>query len=461
MSIGDTIAAIATPPGTGGIGVIRVSGPRAEDIARLLFRSSHHVRDFKSRRLYHGDIVAAGQSTVIDEVLIVLMRKPNSYTGEDTLEIYCHGGLLIMESILGEVARAGVRLAEPGEFTKRAFLNNRIDLSQAEATADMIAARTRRGLDLALSHLKGNLARKIEALHSPLLDILAALEVSIDFTEEELGEASPPAAYDALEAVVADIERLLATSPEGIICRQGASVVIAGRPNVGKSSLLNRLLGEQRAIVTPIPGTTRDFIEETVDIRGVPVRLMDTAGIRHPENIIEAEGIRRVWQKSEGADVVMVLLDGSEPLRDEDTEILEGNRTRPVLVVVNKVDLAPGLDGDVLRSHMSGEASGPLWISAKFGQGIDELIEVLGCLLLHDQAEREPEVRIANIRHQAALEEALRSIRQAQSSIREGHSPEFVAFDIQQAIAGLDLITGRSVDEQVLDRIFSTFCIGK
>ena len=460
MSIGDTIAAIATPPGAGGIGVIRLSGPRAEEIARLLFRSCHHASEFKSRLLYHGDIVSPGQSTVIDEVLIALMRKPHSYTGEDTLEIHCHGGLLLMETILGEIVRAGVRLAQPGEFTKRAFLNNRIDLSQAEATADMIMAQSRRGLEMALSHLKGDLARKMEALHCSLLDVLAALEVSIDFMEEELGGAGPPS-LTALGTVITDIEGLLATSREGIICRQGASVVISGRPNVGKSSLLNRLLGEKRAIVTPIPGTTRDFIEETVDIRGIPVRLMDTAGIRRPENIIEAEGIGQVWQKLERADVVIILLDGSEPLGDEDLEIMEGNRARPVLVVVNKADLPRLLDPGEVSAHMSGKASGPLWISAKFGEGIEEMLKVLGGLLVHDLGEREPAVLLANIRHRAALEGALRLLRQAEETIREGLSPEFAAFDIQQAIASLDLITGRSVDEQVLDRIFSTFCVGK
>jgi tRNA modification GTPase len=422
VSIGDTIAAIATPPGAGGIGVIRLSGPRAEEIAHLLFRSSHHASELKSRRLYHGDIVSPVRSTVIDEVLIALMRKPHSYTGEDTLEIHCHGGLLLMETILVEIVRAGVRLAEPGEFTKRAFLNNRIDLSQAEATADMIMARTRRGLELALSHLKGDLARKIETLHCSLLDILAALEVSIDFMEEDIGGAGPPP-VTGLGTVIADIEGLLATSCEGIICRQGASVVITGRPNVGKSSLLNKLLGEKRAIVTPIPGTTRDFIEEAVDIRGIPVRLMDTAGIRRPENIIEAEGIDQVWQKLEQADVVIILLDGSEPLGDEDLEILERNRARLVLVVVNKADLPRRLDEGAVRACMSGEASGPLWISAKFGQGVDELLKVLGDLLIHDRKEREPAVLIANIRHQAALEGTLRLLRQAEENIMGGLSP--------------------------------------
>jgi len=341
MTFADTIAAIATPPGIGGIGIIRISGPKSEDIARLLFRSSQPAVDLKSHHLCHGHVISATSDQILDEVLITLMKKPHSYTGEDVLEIHCHGSPLILQAILTEVSHAGARLAEPGEFTKRAFLNNRIDLCQAEAVADIITARTQRGLEIALSQRKGDLSKKIEDLRQSLIDILAVLETAIDFTEAEVSGKHPGAGdiLNRIQSILEDLQNLSSTYDEGKLVRKGVSAVITGKPNVGKSSLLNRLLGENRAIVTAIPGTTRDFIEEFISIRGIPVKLTDTAGIRDPANIIEKEGVDRVWERLSLADVVITLFDGSSPLTAEDYEIIDKNISRPIIPVINKSDL--------------------------------------------------------------------------------------------------------------------------
>jgi tRNA modification GTPase len=345
----DTIAAIATPPGTGGIGIIRASGPDAERIGQTLFRPRKAAETCRSHRLYHGEIICPATGRVLDEVLVALLRAPHSFTGEETLEIHCHGGALICEEVLQAVLRAGARPAEPGEFTRRAFLNGRIDLVQAEAVQEMITARTQRGLDLAIGHLHGDLSRTTGELRTSILDILTLLEAEIDFQEEDGIEAAPrEGLLDQLRGLTARIEELTASYGEGRIVRDGARVVITGKANVGKSSLFNRLLGEKRAIVTPHAGTTRDFIEEGVSIRGVPVRFVDTAGIREAQDPIEKEGIDLVWQQAAAADVVVILLDGSSPLTPEDRGIIEANRGRNIVVAINKSDLTRVLDGGSL-----------------------------------------------------------------------------------------------------------------
>ena len=291
MTFRDTIAAIATPPGVGGVGLIRVSGPFAEGIARRLFRPSRPLAAFLSHHLYHGEIVSLDTGSTLDDVLAAFMKGPHTYTGEDTLEINCHGGPLILRTVLDEIFKAGARPAERGEFTKRAFLNDRLDLSQAEAVLDLVTAQTRDGISAAAGRLKGNLSARTGIIRSAVIDLLAGIEASIDFSAEDGVVEAPGGVLVGFQALIDDLTALAATYRRGRITREGVSIVIAGRPNVGKSSLLNRLLGEKRAIVTPIPGTTRDFIEEAVEIGGIPVRLTDTAGIRPPENAIEKEGI--------------------------------------------------------------------------------------------------------------------------------------------------------------------------
>ena len=460
LNLEDTIAAIATPPGTGSIGIIRVSGPRSRDIASLIFRPSNKTEGFNSHRLYHGDIISPDTGRVIDEVLISFMMKPHSYTGEDILEINCHGSAFILQSVLSLVIKAGARLAEPGEFTKRAFLNNRIDLSQAEAVAETIMAQTDRALDLAVSHLKGDLAGKIETVRIAIIDILAILETSIDFSDEDVEVGNPPSAARDIEAIIGDLTELASTYGEGKIYRDGINAVIAGRPNVGKSSLLNRLLGEKRAIVTAMPGTTRDFIEEIIPIKGVPVRLTDTAGIREPQNIIEKEGVNLVWEKLSQADVVIVVIDGSERLTREDIEIIEKCKAKKFFLVINKADLPHVIDKKELAS-LAPDVMPPIWISAKHGEGIPALKDAIHSLALNGADCSHTLTIVSNIRHKMAIEKTRDLLSKARDGILQGLSPEFPAFDIRQALESLGEIAGETVTEEVLDRIFATFCIGK
>ena len=456
----DTIAAIATPPGVGGVGIVRVSGPQAGDIARLLFRPPKREASFKSHHLYHGDIVSPETGTVIDEVLISLMMKPHSYTGEDVLEINCHGGSVILQTILSEVIKAGARFAEPGEFTKRAFMNNRIDLSQAEAILEMITAKTDRALALAVSHHKGNLAEKIETIRSSIIDVLALLETSVDFSDEDIDFSNPLDIAEQIDVIINELQRLALTYREGKIHRDGINAVITGRPNVGKSSLLNRLLGEERAIVTHIPGTTRDFIEEFINIKGVPVKLTDTAGIREPGNIIEKEGINFVWDRLSQADVAIVVLDGSEALTKEDREIIKKIEATKFLLVINKADLPHLLDERELTA-LAPSVMQPVWISAKHGDGIPEIKDAIHKLALDQPDDYNTTLIISNIRHKTAIEKTADLLTKARNAAISGLSPEFPALDVREALDCLGQITGQTVTEEVLERIFSTFCIGK
>jgi tRNA modification GTPase len=457
----DTIAAIATPPGTGGIGIIRASGPDAERIGHTLFRPRKEIDAFRSHRLYHGEIICPATGRALDEVLVAFLRSPHSFTGENTLEIHCHGGPLILEEVLQAVLRAGARIAEPGEFTRRAFLNGRLDLSQAEAVQEMISARTLQGIDLAVGHLRGDLSRTIGELREMLLDILTLLEAETDFQEEDGIETTPrKGILDQLGNVAARIEEMTATYSEGRILREGARVVITGKTNVGKSSLFNRLLGEKRAIVTPHAGTTRDFIEESVNIRGIPVRFIDTAGIRSSQDPIEREGIERVWQQVAAADVVVILLDGSAPLTAEDCRIIETSKVRNVLVAINKCDLPKVLDEDSLSADFSGREI--LWISAKTGAGVETFRNAVHSAISGSTGERHTNNTVlTNLRHKIALERAFSSLRTAEQSLLGNLSAEFTAFDLREALGALGEVTGHSITEEILDRIFSTFCIGK
>ncbi len=460
LDLEETIAAIATPPGTGAIGIIRVSGPKSGDIASLIFRPSNKTGGFHSHRLYHGDIISPDTGRVIDEVLISFMMKPHSYTGEDILEINCHGSAFILQSVLSEVIKAGARLAKRGEFTERAFLNDRIDLSQAEAVAETIMAQTDRALDLAVSRLKGDLAGRIETLRNAIIDILAVLETSIDFSDDDVALGNLPTAAEDITVIVDELSRLALTYGEGKIYRDGVNAVIAGRPNVGKSSLLNRLLGEKRAIVTAMPGTTRDFIEETISIKGVPVKLTDTAGLREPQNIAEKEGVDLVWEKLSQADVVIVVIDGGERLTREDIEVIEWCKTKKFFLVINKADLPHVLDGNELAG-LYPDVMPPIWISAKHGDGIPALKDAIHSLVLNGSECGHTLTVVSNIRQKMAIEKTRDLLSKAGDGIRQGLSPELSALDIRQALESLGEVAGETVTEEILERIFSTFCIGK
>lgn len=461
----DTIAAVSTPPGVGGIGIVRVSGPEAEEIGRKLFRPAGPVDSLESHRVYHGDIVSPTEA-VIDEVLAVLMRGPRSYTGEDILEIHCHGGPAVVLAVLNAVLKAGARAAKNGEFTERAFLNDRLDLAQAEAVMDLISARTEEYLEKAVSHLKGGLSRQIASLRDSVLDLLARTEVLLDFPEDMPEDATAGAGLPferdvirSIEGLSAQTATLLATYSEGKLLRDGLDVVIAGRTNVGKSSLLNHLLGEERAIVTPIPGTTRDFIAESIVVRGIPMKLTDTAGIRASGDLIERKGIEKVWEKLADADLVIFLLDGSMPLSDQDREIAVKIGEKRIVTAVNKNDLPKRLSDEDIQAVLPGAV--PVWISAKYGDGVADLKERLHCAALGGKKTGRGEAVISNVRHKAALEKAQEMLAAAKKNILEGQPPELSACDLREAADALGDIIGVTTSEDVLDRIFSKFCIGK
>ena len=455
----DTIAAIATPPGFGGIGIVRVSGPRSEEICRTLFRTTRVLEFLKSHHLYHGDVISPGTGDVIDEVLVALMRAPHSYTGENVLEIHCHGGSLILQAVLNAVVKAGGRPAEPGEFTKRAYLNGRMDLSQAEAVMDLITARTDEARACALAGLKGGLSDRLRSLRSDLIDILSSLESTIDFNEEDISPRPDTVSPNDIKRAISQLDAILATYQAGKIIRDGLSVVITGRPNVGKSSLLNRLLGERRAIVTPTPGTTRDFIEESITIKGIPSTLTDTAGIRKEAEAIEDEGIALAWEKTRAADIVIVLIDGSAPLTEEDIAVIERNRQRRVILAVNKSDLPHRVHDARMSELITGGE--PLWISAKYGDGIPDLEERVHTLGTKEWEKTAGDIILTNLRHKISLEEAVISLKAAHANLSGVSSPELAAFDLKEALDHLGDVIGETTADDILNRIFSRFCVGK
>lgn len=455
----DTIAAIATPFGMAGVGIIRISGPKALKFARRIFQSAHANCLWETHHLYHGDIISADDKTILDEVLISFMRKPHSFTGEDVIEINCHGSPLIIQSILTQLLGLGCRLARPGEFSERAFLNNRFDLSQAEALAAMVAAKSAKAYAISLAQLKGSLSKEIETLRALVIDALAGLEAAIDFTEDTSNEeipVLPPQIDPALER----IQLLLSSYRTAKAYTEGINVVITGKPNVGKSSLLNALTGKKKAIVTDIPGTTRDLITDTININGIPVNLMDTAGIREPQNVIEKEGINLVWENLADADVVIILLDCSKPLTNEDKVIIDKNRDGNIIAAINKIDLPPVWEIKTIE-HLFPRKKIILKISAKFGAGLDELKKTIIDLYGSGDDKNTGSAMITNMRHKLAMEKAHKNIQAAKESIEGGMSPEFAAFDLREALDNLDEITGKKINDEILDKIFSSFCIGK
>jgi len=456
----DTIAAIATPIGEGGIGVIRVSGPLSEKILLRLFRPRRRRTSFKSHHLYHGDIVSPHNEKVLDEVMIAFLKGTHSYTGEDSVEIYCHGGPLIMKTILREVLREGARAAEPGEFTKRAFLNSRIDLSQAQAVMEMISACSEEDLNRAVSRLKGSLGEKTRTLQSSLLDTAARLEAAIDFPDDDTELPDARKMTQDLKKVADQVDALAATYEEGKLYREGLHVVITGKPNVGKSSILNRLVGSERAIVTAIPGTTRDLIRETVRIKGVPIDLTDTAGIHSTNNVIESKGVELVRGELARADLIIFVLDGNSGIGVEDREIVDNIKGKALIVAVNKSDLPQRTDIQELRSLLPGDE--PLFVSAKTGLGLD-LIEdgISRFAASRVSADPQRDIIISDLRQRNSLEKAGKALERAISGLSGGLTADIVILDVRDALTALGEITGDNTDREIIDRIFANFCIGK
>lgn len=455
----DTIAAIATPIGIGGIGIIKISGPKAIEIATQIFRPRHSSPPFKSHYLYYGEVFDPHQGHTIDEVLLSFMAKPRSYTREDVVEINCHGGYLALQEILGLAVKAGARLAEPGEFTKRAFIHGRIDLTQAEAVIDLIESKTDLSLTFASSQLKGAFSQETNTLKGELLEMLSMLEASIDFPEEDLEILSPPQLADQTDHLISRIEKLLNTYTEGRLYREGVSTIIAGKPNVGKSSLFNALLGEERTIVTPVPGTTRDFIEEIINIKGIPLKIIDTAGLRDPADSIEEVGVRTTKDKLDQADLILLVVDRSLALDEQDEVLLSTLKGKKVVVVLNKMDLPGKVLLDTIQKWFPASLVVP--ISALYKTGMEELKDVVSSLLIAHERSLPSCLLISNLRHKLALEKTLSFIQCARESLQKNIPPEFTASDLQTALHYLDEITGHTTSEEILDQIFSRFCIGK
>jgi len=441
------------------VGIIRVSGPQSLEIARRIFQPAHKNCPWETHRLYHGDIISADGKTIFDEALVSFMKRPHSFTGEDVLEINCHGNPLIMKTILEELVALGCRLARPGEFSQRAFFNNRIDLSQAEALASMIAAKSTKACAIGLAQLKGSLTKEIDNLRTLLIDALAIIEATIDFTDD-VPASDIPQSPPQIDLAGARLQSLLATYHSAKIYTEGVSVVITGKPNVGKSSLLNALTGRKKAIVTDIPGTTRDLITDMINIKGVPVNLVDTAGIREPKDAIEKEGIALVWENLALADAVIILLDGSKPITSEDKEIFQKNKNGNILVAINKTDLPQAWEAGAIDGLIPKEVK-IIHISAKFGTGLEELKSIIVDSRLNENSIDAGSAMITNMRHKIALEKTLENIEAAKNNIITGMSPEFAAFDLREALDKLDEITGRKINDEILDKIFSSFCIGK
>jgi len=462
----DTIAAVSTPPGEGGIGIIRISGPGAFGCAeKVFFPAGEKQKPLAERHLHYGLMKDAG-GRVLDNGCMALMNGPRSYTGEDVAELYCHGGTLVLHEVLSSVLKAGARLAGPGEFTRRAFLAGKLDLAQAEAVIDIIRAGTTAALASARGRLQGRFSQRVEEIKEALVELLAGIEAELDFPEEEEVEQMAAAAIvEALERAEEGIEKLLATADEGRALREGVRVLILGRPNVGKSSLLNLLLDEQRAIVTEVPGTTRDIIEEVVNIRGIPVRLMDTAGLRETVDPVESIGVANARERVKDASVVLYVVDASHPasfhLDMDELERVGRQGEAKVIVIANKADLAAGQNS----AEEKFEGFPVINTCAVDGAGLEELKDAIFASMAHRApgavSETPAGELVASLRHATALGMALEGVVRAREAAASGVEKEFIATDVRWAVDRLGEITGETTTEDILERIFNTFCIGK
>lgn len=456
----DTIAAIATPIGQAGIGIIRMSGPHSAAIAHQIFKPKRPLKEFQSHQLYLGHLIDPSSGRMIDEVLLSFMKAPHSYTREDVVEINSHSGHLLLSSILQIVLKQGARLAKPGEFTFRAFVNGRIDLTQAEAIVDLINSKSERGLQLASEQIKGEFRREIEGLREKVVEILAHTEVAIDFPEEEYGNLSREEVAQWIERdLTKPVEKIIAAHSQRKIWLDGINTVIVGRVNVGKSSLLNRLLNEQRAIVTPIPGTTRDIIESTIHIEGIPIRLMDTAGFRKVRGEVEKLGIKLAKQKLADADLSLIIIDQSRPLNREDLSIIAKTEKNKGMILINKIDLPSKIDKRELNRALNGIPQ--VRISALTGEGVDDLRRAIRDYVMQGHVETTTSHLAPNLRHRAALVEASQYFRSALNNTEQALPLELIALDLNSGLEALGEIIGETTNEEIIDKIFSEFCLGK
>jgi tRNA modification GTPase len=468
----DTIAAIATPTGSGGIGIIKISGKDAFFIAEAIFQKSRASKDegrsenealslpLKSHRLYHGHIVNPETGQVLDEVLLSAMKAPKTYTREDVIEINTHSGYIVMASILDLVLQKGARIADPGEFTKRAYLSGRIDLTQAEAVIDIINSRTQKSLEIETSQIKGKLKKRIESIRGSLIDILTQVEAAIDFPEE-VGDVIDTGSVKKIldKEIIGELSDMVAQYENAHFLRDGLKMIVVGRPNVGKSSLMNRLIKNDRVIVTAIPGTTRDLIEETLNIRGIPVIIADGAGLHETKDPVEVIGIEKTKEYIQASDLILFMIDASDPFTMEDQKIYQTIGGKRLILVINKIDLVK--DGFQPEIPETWDKIPRVKISALYGNGLSSLKDLIAKLALGNQHLDIQSTIIPNLRHKIALEKSLDFAISAGEELHKGTSFELIAIDIKETLDSLGEIIGSVAKEDVIDQIFNRFCIGK
>jgi len=457
--VSDTIAAISTSLGNAGISIVRLSGDKAIEVADkvIKLKNNKKISECKSHTIKYGHVFDANQ--IIDEVLVSIMKAPNTFTRDDVIEINCHGGIVPTKKILELILENGARIAEPGEFTKRAFLNGRIDLSQAESIIDIIHSKTEISLKNAVSHLSGHLSTKIGELRKEILALIAYGEVCIDYPEDDLEEKTTEEINDIIKNIDNEIDKFIKSAESGKILKEGINTVIVGKPNVGKSSLLNELLKEKRAIVTDIPGTTRDIIEEYVNINGIPLKIIDTAGIRNTEDVVEKIGVEKSKEYIEKADLVFMVLDASTELSSEDIEILTLIDNKNTIVILNKVDLEIKIDKKEIEKHAG--KNHIVEISVLKQEGIHKIEEIIKEMFFEGKISNSDELVITNTRHKNALVNAKKSINEVISTINNNMPIDCVVIDLKKTYEYLGEIIGESIDEDIIDKIFKEFCLGK
>lgn len=462
----DTIAAIATALSESGIGIIRISGEEAIETADRIFRTKSGkkiLKNVESHTIHYGFIVDTKESDekIIDEVMVSVMKAPRSYTAEDTVEINCHGGVLMMQKIMELTLKNGARMAEPGEFTKRAFLNGRIDLAKAEAVIDVIHSKNEYALNSSVSQLKGSLSNLIKSLRAALLYEIAFIESALDDPEHISLEGYPEELSSKVEKFIKELENLISTADNGKLIKEGINTVIVGKPNAGKSSLLNLLVGEERAIVTEIAGTTRDVLQESIKLQGIGLNVIDTAGIRNTKDVVEQIGVERAKKYAADADLIIYVVDASVPLDENDQEIIPLIQSKNTIILLNKSDLECIVEEEELLSQIASDNVRIIKTSTRENTGIDILEENIKDMFFHGKIKMNDEVVITNLRHKAALQDACDSLYQVRKSLEDEMPEDFYSIDLMSAYASLGTIIGEEVGEDLVNEIFSKFCMGK
>ena len=456
----DTIAALVTAVGESSVGIIRISGPEAVEIADRIYRGKSDLQKADSHTIHYGYVYDWKQEKKLDEALFLLMRGPRSFTGEDVVEVQCHGGMVVLKQVLQLILSAGARLAEQGEYSKRAFLNGRLDLAQAESIMDIVQAKTERGVDLALSQLQGSLSTMVKGLRADLLELIAFIQADIDYPDDDIERLTMTQQTQRVTNLKQQVQAVLQNAQKGKLIRDGLRVVIAGKPNVGKSSLLNALLGQERAIVTDIPGTTRDVIEEYINLNGIPLKIVDTAGIRETDNVVEQIGVEKAQQFMRNADLVLYVVDAGQGLTEQDFPMMAEIQHQPVIYLLNKSDV--GIDAAVRQQLQEVIGNSPvLEISAREKIGLDKLEQTITDLFFAGTLEVSQDILVTNVRHIQILEDSMAHLDGFLQGIAMGLSVDFLVIDLQNAWEKLGKITGETVEEDLLDQIFSKFCLGK